>query len=82
MKEKRLRRILQASKDRDMLIKMISLFKYNEDYYGRLEFFDRNAIGTISDKVVFVLEERLKEEEEYLRHLLCNTNETKEESEQ
>lgn len=33
-------------------------------------------------KVLFVLAERLKEEEEYLRHLLCNTNETKEESEQ
>lgn len=82
MKEGRLRKIEKASKERDMLIKMISLFKYNEDYYGRLEFFDRNAIGTISDKVIFVLEERLKEEEEYLRHLLCNTNETKEESEQ
>ena len=70
MKEKRLRRILQASKERDMLIKMISLFKYNEDYYGRLEFADRYAGGNITTKVLFVLNERLKDEEEFLKHLL------------
>lgn len=72
MKEGRLRKIEKASKERDMLIKMISLFKHNEDYYGRLEFYDRYAVAGITEKVVVVLNERLKEEEDYLRHLLEN----------
>ena len=70
MKEKRLRKIVQASKERDMLLRMISLFKHNEDYYGRLEFYDRYAVGNITDKVIFVLNEWLKDEEDYIRHLL------------
>lgn len=74
MKEGRLRKIEKASKERDMLLRMISLFKHNEDYYGRLEFYDRYAIGNITDKVLFVLNERLKDEEDYLRHLISNNN--------
>lgn len=74
MKEGRLRKIEKASKERDMLLRMISLFKHNEDYYGRLEFYDRYAIGNITDKVLFVLNERLKDEEDYLRHLIYNNN--------
>lgn len=74
MKEGRLRKIEKASKERDMLLRMISLFKHNEDYYGRLEFYDKYAIGNITDKVLFVLNERLKDEEDYLRHLIYNNN--------
>lgn len=74
MKEGRLRKIEKASKERDMLLRMISLFKHNEDYYGRLEFYDRYAVGNITDKVLFVLNERLKDEEDYLRHLISNNN--------
>lgn len=70
MKEKRLRKIVQASKDRDMLLRIISLFKHNEDYYGRLEFADRYVVGDIIQKVLFVLNERLTEEEDYIKHLL------------
>lgn len=74
MKEGRIRKIEKASKERDMLLRMISLFKHNEDYYGRLEFYDRYAVGNITDKVLFVLNERLKDEEDYLRHLIYNNN--------
>lgn len=74
MKEGRLRKIEKASKERDMLLRMISLFKHNEDYYGRLEFYDRYAVGNITNKVLFVLNERLKDEEDYLRHLISNNN--------
>lgn len=74
MKEKRLRKIVQASKERDMLLRMISLFEHNEDYYGRLEFYDKYAVGDITKKVICVLQERLNDEEEYLRNLLNNTN--------
>jgi hypothetical protein len=70
MKEKRLRKIEKASKERDMLLRMISLFTHNEDYYGRLEFADKYVCGGIIQKVLFVLNERLQEQEEYLRHLL------------
>ena len=70
MKEGRLRKIEKASKERDMLLRMISLFKHNEDYYGRLEFADRYAGGNITDKVLLVLNERLKDEEDYIKHLL------------
>lgn len=72
MKEQRLRALVKASKERDMLIRMIELFRFNEDYYGRLDFYDkysREGIST-SQKVVCVLRERLKDEEEYLKHLL------------
>lgn len=74
MKEGRIRKIEKASKERDMLLRMISLFKHNEDYYGRLEFYNRYAVGNITDKVLFVLNERLKDEEDYLRHLIYNNN--------
>lgn len=74
MKEGRIRKIEKASKERDMLLRMISLFKHNEDYYGRLEFYDKYAVGNITDKVLFVLNERLKDEEDYLRHLIYNNN--------
>lgn len=74
MKEGRLRKIEKASKERDMLLRMISLFKHNEDYYGRLEFYDKYAVGNITNKVLFVLNERLKDEEDYLRHLIYNNN--------
>lgn len=70
MKEVRLRKIVKSSNERDMLLKMISLFRHNEDYFGRLEFLERCAIGTHSDKVIMVLEERLKDVEGYLKHLL------------
>lgn len=71
MKEGRLRKIEKASKERDMLLRMISLFKHNEDYFGRLEFADKMmVVGNITDKVLFVLNERLKDEEDFLRHLL------------
>lgn len=70
MKEKRLRKIEKASKERDMLLRMISLFTHNEDYFGRLVFADRYMVGSITDKVLFVLNERLKDEEDYIRHLL------------
>lgn len=75
MKEGRLRKIEKASKDRDMLLRMISLFEHNEDFYGRLEFYDKYATGNITQKVICVLQERLKEEEEFLHYLLYNTNE-------
>lgn len=74
MKEKRLRKIVQASKERDMLLRMISLFEHNEDYYGRLEFYEKYATGNITKKTICVLQERLNDEEEYLRNLLNNTN--------
>lgn len=70
MKERRLRTIVNASKERDMLLRMISLFKHNEDYYGRLEFADKTMVGDITSKVLFVLNERLKDEEDYIKHLL------------
>ena len=70
MKEKRLRKIVQASKDRDMLLRIISLFKYNEDYYGKLEFADRYVVGDIIQKVLFTLNELLTKEEEYIKQLL------------
>lgn len=73
MKEKRLRKIVQSSKERDMLLRMISLFKHNEDYYGRLEFYDNYADCDITKKVICVLQERLNDEEGYLRDLLNNT---------
>lgn len=72
MKESRLRKIEKASKKRDMLIEIISLFKHNEDYYRRLEFYDRYAVAGITEKVIMVLNEKLKEEEGYLRNLLEN----------
>ncbi len=70
MKEGRLRKIEKASKKRDMLLSMISSFKHNEDYYGRLEFADKMMVGDITSKVLFVLNERLKDEEDYIKHLL------------
>lgn len=70
MKEGCLRKIEKASKERDMLLRMISLFKHNEDYYGRLVFADKMMVGDITQKVLFVLNERLKDEEDFLRHLL------------
>lgn len=75
MKERRLREIERVSKERDMLLRMISLFTHNEDYYGRLEFYERYGVDelTLSHKVVLVLKERLKEEEDYLKHLLYET---------
>lgn len=76
MKEKRLRKIVQASKERDMLLRMISLFEHNEDFYGRLEFYDKYAVCGITKKVVYVLRERLKEQEQYLQYLLYDANRT------
>ena len=70
MKERRLRKIEKASKQRDMLLRMISSFTHDEKYYQRLEFADKYYIGNITDKVLFVLKERLQDEEDYLRLLL------------
>lgn len=70
MNEKRIRLIEKSSKERDMLLRIISQFNHNEDYYGRLEFLDRYGTGNITSKVLCVLKWRLMEEEQRLKKLL------------
>ena len=72
MKEGRLRKIEKASKQRDMLIQIRSSFKYDEKYYKRLEFYDRNCLDyiDIKTKVLCVFDDILQEVEKDLRELL------------
>lgn len=74
MKEYRLRMIERLIKQRNMLLCMIDLFKNSESYYGRLNFYDEYGTSdlTLSQKVILVLEEQLKKEEDYLGEILNN----------